>query len=1307
METITRENIQIRSDNRIVVLEDEGGVIGRVAARPGEVDSTAAAGLTQSNVSIVDCCEVRDEKSQNDKSVQSQSQPSKQPATALGLRAWFRKSNTCGSLYAKCNCKHHGLSSSGSHSVESPEGVNKTIVGSEHNRSRPISTSEKDFRKIKLLEAFTHPDTPTVFTQENKYASNLSESPSRSQITSVQTGGFEILHSTHSKRLSTPSFGSHYKPFHPEFVVKKLGPKSALSNEEKTPSISIPSPRRSTLKKSHKSFPGLSPSDSSAEFVSHSLKHNFSASSSVDESQEDCPDELCDRQTSGSEDLSSSHESYISFTAGRNPLFNNGNIRQLSLKYAGITGTNILAPKISPNPEKTPTKEEQPPVCENHVLLVNPIQADPSIVSSESIPSALPNNQCFSDSACESDQSLDESGPNSSSSNNNSDNGNSVTNFQVPSVKSAASTPTKEPPATKLNPSAQEFFIQSGILGPMGNGSSVLNRKTSKIVPNVDAPVKEKIRKNSKLLFGKRTVLSDGRRKSIPQSGFNCDSFQSYGSTPTLNSQTNNGPKGAVAKAEDEIHGLRQLLKIRDEEINRLKREIDKLKSVLQQTATTSLDRQQQLENSTASSHQNEQQSSCKSSTEGDLLSSIQANYVMAGQQLPMSELYGVPGKGFNLKQNGGGAGGIIHNGTGNGNAGQYQINNNRTSVLLAMKRHGVSGESCEVMGSASDIKIPKYDKDYSAKQLIKDAILDNDFFKNIDSLQIREIVDSMYSREFQSGEYVIHEGQAGSHLYVSATGEFEVLKEGKNLGTMGPGKAFGELAILYNCTRTASIRAFTNARVWVLDRKVFQQIMMRTGMQRIEENVSFLRSVPLLKNLSNDVLTKIADVLEVEFYPAGTYIIRQGAAGDTFFLISQGTVKVTQRLPGCSTEEEIRILGRGEYFGEKALIKEEKRTANIIAMSPGVECLTLDRESFTKHIGDLCELHEKDYGDEQRVLASRNLENQTMSLDSVNPELMDVEMSDLVKVGTLGVGGFGRVELVKLERGSVVQVYALKCMKKKHIVDTRQQEHVHSERKIMISCLSPFICRLYRTFRDDRYIYMLLEACMGGEVWTILRDKSNFDDGTARFIVGCVLKAFEFLHSRGIVYRDLKPENLLLDSKGYVKLVDFGFAKFIGYSNKTWTFCGTPEYVAPEIVLNKGHDRAVDCWALGVLIHELLTGIPPFASSDPMKTYNIILKGIDMVNFPKYMSRSAISLIKRLCRDIPSERLGYQRGGVQDIKKHKWFQGFDWEGLSNLTLKSPLAPRLKGPLDMSNFDAFPPEASTPPIETSGWDAGF
>ncbi|XP_010769018.1 cGMP-dependent protein kinase 1-like, partial [Notothenia coriiceps] len=168
---------------------------------------------------------------------------------------------------------------------------------------------------------------------------------------------------------------------------------------------------------------------------------------------------------------------------------------------------------------------------------------------------------------------------------------------------------------------------------------------------------------------------------------------------------------------------------------------------------------------------------------------------------------------------------------------------------------------------------------------------------------------------------------------------------------------------------------------------------------------------------------------------------------------------------------------------------------------------------------------------------------------------------------------------------------FALKVLKKRHIMDTSQQGHILSERRIMVEAHSPFIIRLYRTFRDSKYLYMLLEACLGGELWTLLRDRGSFDDGMTRFYTGCVVEALAFLHCRGIIYRDLKPENIILDQRGYAKLVDFGFAKKVGLGKKTWTFCGTPEYVAPEIILNKGHDSSADCWSLGILVFELLSG--------------------------------------------------------------------------------------------------------------------
>ncbi|KAK3720306.1 hypothetical protein QZH41_020387 [Actinostola sp. cb2023] len=627
----------------------------------------------------------------------------------------------------------------------------------------------------------------------------------------------------------------------------------------------------------------------------------------------------------------------------------------------------------------------------------------------------------------------------------------------------------------------------------------------------------------------------------------------------------------------------------------------------------------------------------------------------------------------------------------------------NKTEKLMSVmppptfkraRAQGVSAEPAKRMRSSRPE--PKtVNKEERSKELIKEAILDNDFLKNLESSQIKEVVECVYEKQFKRDEYIIKEGDPGSHLYVLEEGKCQVTKEGSVLGHMGPGKAFGELAILYNCTRTASVRAQTSVKLWAIDRQTFQTIMMKTGLMRQAEHMDFLKSVKLLKDLPESFLLKIADVIEEAYYEEGEFIIRQGARGDTFFIIKKGTVDITQRTSVHSEPVFVRALIKGNYFGEKALKGEDLRTANCIAGQGGVTCLVLDREAFIQFIGSLDEIQKDKYDDTQRgvdpTTASRLREKEE--------EFANVRLEDLTLIKTLGVGGFGRVELVQLAGDK--RTFALKTLKKHHIVETRQQDHIMSEKKIMMESNSGFIVRLHKTFKDHKYLYMLLEACLGGELWTILRDKGSFDDSTTRFYVGCVIEAFQYLHAKGIVYRDLKPENLLLDSKGYCKLVDFGFAKKIGFGRKTWTFCGTPEYVAPEIILNKGHDLSADYWSLGILMYELLTGSPPFTGSDPMKTYNIILKGIDMIDFPRKITRNAHALIKKLCRDDdaddcdyhddddnsmlflfpdsdnPVERLGYQKGGLKDIMKHKWFDGFNWEGLRQRKLNPPIVPKV------------------------------
>jgi cGMP-dependent protein kinase len=293
-------------------------------------------------------------------------------------------------------------------------------------------------------------------------------------------------------------------------------------------------------------------------------------------------------------------------------------------------------------------------------------------------------------------------------------------------------------------------------------------------------------------------------------------------------------------------------------------------------------------------------------------------------------------------------------------------LNNN--AVLRPRKQR--AGISAEPQSEASILELsketfPTYNKDESSRELIKAAILDNDFMKNLEMTQIREIVDCMYPEAYKTGSIIIKEGDVGSIVYVLEEGCVEVSRDGKFLSTLTPGKVLGELAILYHCQRTATIKAATDCKLWAIERQCFQTIMMRTGLIRQAEYTDFLKSVPIFKNLPEDTLIKISDVLEETFYANGDYIIRQGARGDTFFIISKGTVKVTKKMQDSNEEKYIRTLGKGDFFGEKALQGDDLRTANIIVDNPeGTYCLVIDRETFNQLISNLDEIRTK-YKDE------------------------------------------------------------------------------------------------------------------------------------------------------------------------------------------------------------------------------------------------------------------------------------------------------------------------------------------------------
>eukprot|EP00644_Phytophthora_capsici_P009168 jgi/Phyca11/504237/fgenesh2_kg.PHYCAscaffold_6_\ len=292
--------------------------------------------------------------------------------------------------------------------------------------------------------------------------------------------------------------------------------------------------------------------------------------------------------------------------------------------------------------------------------------------------------------------------------------------------------------------------------------------------------------------------------------------------------------------------------------------------------------------------------------------------------------------------------------------------------------------------------------------------------------------------------------------------------------------------------------------------------------------------------------------------------------------------------------------------------------------------------------------------------------------------------LDDFELLATLGTGTFGRVRLVQLK--GVGSFHALKILKKSEILRLQQLHHIKCEVEILSKIQHPFIVNYLGHFQDERRLYLVLEYVQGGELFSYLRRQGRFPDHVACYYASQLVMAMAYLHAQHIIYRDLKPENLLITSEGSLKITDFGFAKIV--EDKTWTLCGTPEYLAPEIIQSKGHGKSVDWWALGVLIYEMLAGYPPFYDENPFGIYQKILDG--KVDFPKHIDSKAKDLIKKLLSQDRTKRLGCLRGGSEDVKKHKYFARVDWDAVLARSETPPYLPPVGGPGDHTHFDEYP-----------------
>lgn len=534
---------------------------------------------------------------------------------------------------------------------------------------------------------------------------------------------------------------------------------------------------------------------------------------------------------------------------------------------------------------------------------------------------------------------------------------------------------------------------------------------------------------------------------------------------------------------------------------------------------------------------------------------------------------------------------------------------------------------------------------------------------------QINELLNMLESAEVGRDKYIFQAGEEGDALYVVESGELVVVDPDNNvtLATLKKGSCFGELALLKNDVRSASVVTISDVKLLRITRASFETALGGT-LEALTHawKVQLLQSVSILQNVNAQKLDEVASLLDSKSYGAGTNIVTKGEAGDTFYIVQSGILSVL----GDDGSEEATLTS-GQFFGELALLNNDVRRKTVQAKM-AAQLLCLPRSAFERVVGSLQAMldeHAKLYG------------------GGTGPGKLAISSpKDLKTLAVLGIGAFGKVLLCKSGAPGAPPVMALKILKKAQILQTGLQKHVMRERDVMMQCDTPFMVNLLQTFKDKEHLYMLLEAVMGGELFTYLSGKNGVPEKQSRFYTACVVLAFEYLNTRNYIYRDLKPENLLIDTDGYVKVADFGFAKKLD-RGKTYTMCGTPDYLAPELVQQSGHGKAVDWWALGVLIFEMTAGFPPFAGSDQIEQMSAILAVRYTV--PQQFSKEVRDIVKKLLVANAAKRLGTLKGGPSDVKKHPWFKDLDWEALKSKGLRAPYVPKLKSIEDTSCFDDY------------------
>lgn len=712
--------------------------------------------------------------------------------------------------------------------------------------------------------------------------------------------------------------------------------------------------------------------------------------------------------------------------------------------------------------------------------------------------------------------------------------------------------------------------------------------------------------------------------------------------------------------------------------------------------------------------------------------------------------------------------------------------------------------------------------KSENTKYILHSVLKRHFLFNQLSNNDLENVIESMQAQYVSKGDVIIQEGDQGDVFYILEDGSCTVSKSKEVIGKLQSPSSFGDLALMYNSPRAATITAFTDCDLWSLDREFFKNAIVKSSTKQIVQLSLFLSKIPLFESLGVLTLNQLARSLTKQSYDDQSYIITQGEMGDKFFVLYKGSVKITA-ICDNGVETYLMSLSQGAVFGERAIIYKEPRAANVIADGE-VECYFLESSHFEEMLGGIVDKmkemnifrlfrskgvfstfndnflkkvisscdrrvvqegqrlicgeadialvtdgkmespldgavyavgdvvgdegggggysgsyqqlhmvptaadstvivsiafesivyvidrsvlltlsqqqasspvpiqtsisHEEHnssdiYHDEHMLdaqslsdqFASRRLRQESRSNRLAHPGLISIDSTQELDITNfLGRGSFGNVYLAKHKIHQVLVV--IKCLDKTELVRCECSARVTEKEIIALETFChPFIVQYHGTLLTPQRVCMFFEFCGGGDLWSLLHQRSKPIDtasGASSYgglplpqtqqYVAMVVLALEHIHEREYVYRDLKTENCLLTTTGHIKLVEFYLSKRIPYTKdgtlqyRTYTLCGTPDCLAPEIVLYQGHDRAADLWALGVLLFELLCGRPPFEGESEQAVFQRIVQSRKFLSFPSEMDPHSKSFIRRLLNPKPTLRLGILTNGFADIKQHAFF---------------------------------------------------